>query len=246
MMERKEILKNVLIIVCVFILTMIPWASVFGIQDPDLLEAAGIVQHSAGLVLVTSLFVKLILQIYNKPLTQEMNEEEIREIDPNERKQMLFKPTIGVQIIFLLLILMGIVCFLAGIIMISSGIPFENALLMITGSFFLIGFLLYTWNTIPILIFAKDSVQIKPYLFYIFGIDRNTIDIRYADVTSVSPDAELESDKSNTGGYDRRYRIVISMNGSIQKCGLGWFNSDIIAKIYLRFKEKLGDKVRLE
>jgi magnesium-transporting ATPase (P-type) len=246
MMKRKEIIKNVLIIFSIFILFSIPWASVFGIQDPGLLEAAGIVQRSAGLVLVTSLFVKLILQIYNKPLTQEMNEEEIREADPNERKQMQFKPTIGVQIILLFLMLMGIMCFLAGIIMISSEIPFENALLMIAGSFLLIGFSLYIWNTIPVLIFAEYSVQIKPYLFFIFGTDRNTIDIRYADITSVSPDAELESDKSNTGGYDRRYRIVISMNGSIQKCGLGWFNSDIVAKIYLRFKEKLGDKVRLE
>ena len=34
MMQRKEMIKNVLIIFGVFILLMIPWASVFGIQDP--------------------------------------------------------------------------------------------------------------------------------------------------------------------------------------------------------------------
>ena len=46
MIERKEIVRYVLLIICVFVLFAIPWASVFGIKDPGLLETIAIVQRT--------------------------------------------------------------------------------------------------------------------------------------------------------------------------------------------------------
>ena len=54
MMPRKEIIWNLLIILFVFILAMIPWSSVFGIQDPGLLEAAGMMQRGAAAIIIAS------------------------------------------------------------------------------------------------------------------------------------------------------------------------------------------------
>ncbi|AGB02615.1 hypothetical protein [Methanoregula formicica] len=242
MMKREEIIKNLSIIFCVIILLIIPWASVIGIQDPVLVGASGEIQRIAFFVIVTSLLVKLVFQIYNKPLMQEMKKEEVREAEQKDRKQLLFKPSTGVIIFFLFLILLSIWGIIYGLFLRK---PDEDMFVYIIGSSFLI--VLFTWilYATPVFIFAGDSVQIRSHLLYLFGIDRKTI-IRYADITSVRPDAEFESDESNTYGYDRKHRIVISMNGTTQKYGLVFFNTDTIVKIYLRFKEKLGDKVRLE
>jgi len=187
--------------------------------------------------------VSLIYQIYNKPLKLEMEEEKTKEEDQKYEKQLLFKPSLGALFFSLFLIFMGIVGFLGGIDMISLKKPIEDAFVFFGFSLFLIGLSLYIWYKVPVFIFADDSVQIKPYLLYIFGIDRKTI-IRYADITSVSPDAEYES--SSLYHLDSKLQMVISMNGTAQKYGLFWFNSDLVAKLYLRFKEKLGDKVTME
>jgi hypothetical protein len=240
-MEKKEIIRDLLLILCVFVLLIIPWASVFGIQDPGLLEAAGIFQHSAGFVLITTMVLYLVYQIYGKPLTQEMKEEEIRESDQKERKQFLFKPTISVIIFFLLLIFMGIWLFIRGIF---PSEPNEDVFACIFGSFFLIGLSLFLCYKTPVFIFTEDSLHIKSHLFYLLCIDRKTV-IRYADITSVRPDAEAEG-MLNMYGLDSRHRIVISTEGTTQAYGLAGYNPYIIAKIYLRFKEKLGDKVTLQ
>lgn len=236
MMERKEIIKNVLIVFCVFILLIIPWASVFGIQDPDLLEAALIFQRSAGFVLITSLVLYLVYQTYGKPLTQEMKEEEIRESDQKERKQLLFKPTIGLSGMFLFFLSIPVLAVFFQFR--DHNVNFGSIIAYIG----LIIIIILLWYTVTIFIFTEDSVHIKSHLVYLFGIDRKTV-IRYADITSVSPDARI---KGEYYGVDRRYRIVISTNGTTQSYSLFGYNSDIIAKIYLRFREKLGDKVRLE
>ena len=235
MMERKEIIKNVLIIICVFVIFIIPWASVFGIKDPGLLGAAGEFQHSAGFVLITAMVLYLVYQTYGKPLTQEMKDEEIKEADQKERKQLLFKPTIGVSIFFLFFIFMSI----TAIIFQFRNYEVNFGLIIVILGFMV--FLIWLWYTVPVFIFAEDSVYIKSHLSYLFGIDRKTI-FRYTDITSVSPDAEI---KSNMYGVDSRHRMLITSNGTTQVYGLVFYNSDIIAKIYLRFKEKLGDKVKL-
>jgi hypothetical protein len=236
MMKRKNFLQSLLVILGIFILFVIPWASVMGIQDPGLLETAGVVQRSAGFVIVTALVLQLIYQTYGKPLTQEMKEEEIREAEQEDHKQVLFKPTIGVTIFFVLFIVIFATGTFADITNPKSDIIF--IIFGIVMTIFFIGL----WYMTPVFIFSEDSVQIKSHLFYLFGIDRKT-SIRYADITSVRPDPKI---KGTIYGLDRRYRILISMKGTSKFWILMFYNSDIIAKIYLRFRENLGDKVTLE
>ena len=237
MVERKEIIRNLFLIFCVCILTIIPWASVIGIQDPVLLGATREFQHIVFFVIITSLLLKIFYDIYMKPLTQEMKEQEIKEADQKDEKQLLFKPTIAVIIFFMLLIFGSVFSII--IQLMDKKVDFGFTIALIGGMVFFT----WMWYTMPVFIFAVDSVQIKSHLFYLLGIDRKTI-IRYADITSVRPDAESEGNLSMYG-FDRRHRIVISMNGTTKQYSLILYNSDIIAKIYLRFKEKLGDKVTI-
>lgn len=238
-MERKEILKNVLIIFCIFVFFAIPWASLIGIKDPGLLETIALFQRTGAFLILTGMVTKLIYQIYySKPLTQEMKEEEIKETDQKDRKQLLFKPTIGGYVGFLVMIVLGLSFFL---VVIFRRIPNADVFMMVFGSFFMIGLGLFFWDKIPIFIFTEDSVQIQSHLFYLFGIDRKTT-IRYVDITSVSPDVNM----NGTYGVEPRHRMMITSKGTTQAYGLAYYNADVVAKIYLRFKEKLGDKVRLE
>ncbi|MBN1432615.1 MAG: hypothetical protein JW931_07550 [Methanomicrobiaceae archaeon] len=234
MMERKEIIKNVLIIFCVFVLFAIPWASFFGIKDPGLLETATVFLRTGAFLVLTGLVTRLIYQIYYKPLAQEMKDEESRETDQKEKKQLLFKPTIGGYIGFLFMIFLGISFLIVAI--------FNNDVLwMISCSFLGIGFGLYFWYLMPVFVFAEDSVQIRSHLLYLLGIDRKTV-IKYADITSVSPDAKM----NGTYGVEPMHRMMITSKGKTETYGLICYNPDIIAKIWLRFKEKLGNKVKVK
>jgi hypothetical protein len=193
-------------------------------------------QRSAGFVLITAMVLHLIYRAYGKPLTQEMKEEEIREADQKDEKPLLFKPTIG----FSVMLLFFISIFAFPIISQFTDNKADSGLTI--AGIGMIVFIIWIWYTVTVFIFTEDSVYIKSHLVYLFGVDRKTV-IRYADITSVSPDARIKGDFY---GVDRRYRIVISTNGATQSFSMFGYNSDIIAKIYLRFQEKLGDKVRLE
>jgi hypothetical protein len=98
MMQRKEIIRNFLIILLVCILTMIPWASVIGLQDPGLLGAAREIQRAMFFVILTSFLLKFFYDIYRKPLKQDMKDEEIREAEQKDEKPLLFKPAISATI----------------------------------------------------------------------------------------------------------------------------------------------------
>jgi hypothetical protein len=237
MTQRKETIWNLFIIACAIILLGFLGGFVSGILD--LGETAGIIIRTAGLFLLISLGMKLFSHFYTKPLTQEMEEEEIREADEKDEKQMVFKPTTGSILFFLFLIFIGVSGFIHVAFLVESN---EDASYWIISSLFLIGLSLYLWCQQPVFIFTEDSVQIKSHQFYLLGIDRKTV-IRYADITSVGPNPKI---KANMWGVEPRHSIVISMNETTQECGLGWFNPDILAKLYLRFKEKLGDKVTME
>jgi hypothetical protein len=240
MAQRKETIWNFLIVVCVIILLgYLGGLFVSGIQDPGLAETVGIFVRIACLFLLISLGMKLT-QYYMKSLTLEMKEEEKREAEEKEEKQLLFTPTNGSILSFLFLILLGTYGFFSTIL--SKNAFNADVFAMFIGAIFLIGISLLLWYQQPVFIFAEDSVQIKSHLFYLLGIDRKTV-IRYADITSVGPNPKI---KANMWGVEPRHSIVISMNGTTQECGLGWFNPDILAKLYLRFKEKLGDKVTME
>jgi hypothetical protein len=218
----------------VCILTIIPWASVIGIQEPGLLRAAREFQHSVALVIISALILQLIYQIYNKPLTQEMKEEEIKESDQKDKKQLLFKPTIGFSIFFIFFIVMSVIA----IIIQLTGNNTDFGLIIVIIGFMV--FWLWLWYLQPVFIFAEDSVQIKSHLFYLLGIGRKTV-IRFADITSVGPNM-----KGNYGwGVEHKHSLMISMNGTTKGYGLGCYNDEKIAKIWLRFKEKLGDKVAI-
>jgi hypothetical protein len=241
MMERKETIRNLLnflIIICVILLLGILCGFVFGILD--LGETAGIFLRTAGLLLLISLGMKLISQYYMKSLTQEMKEEEIRESEQEDEKQLLFKPTTVSILIFLFLILLGIYGFFTTIL--SKNAFNADVFAGFIGAILLIGGGLYMWYTVaPVFIFTEDSVQIKSHLFYFFHIDRKTV-IRFADITSVGPNM-----KGNYGwGVEHKHSLMISMNGTTKGYGLACYNDEKIAKIWLRFREKLGDKVKLE
>lgn len=107
-------------------------------------------------------------------------------------------------------------------------------------SFVVIAIFILLWYLTPVFIFKEDSVQIKSFLFYFFHIDWKT-EIKYADITAVKP-----APKGKVSEEFRRYRLEIFMNGKKKKNVLTLYNSDIVAKIYLRFKDKLGDKVKLK
>jgi hypothetical protein len=240
MLNKKEIACYVLLIICVFVLYAIPWASVFGIKNQGLLETIAIFQQIGVFLILMAMVTKLIYQVYGKPLTQETKEEKIKETDLKERKQLLFKPPTGLIIFFLFLIFLGIVL---TILMIFDRKSNDDVFVMVYGAFFLIGLSLWFLYKSLVIIFTEDSVQIRSYLFYILGIDSKTV-IRYADITSVTPKHDLKYDV-RIYGLDSRNWIEISVNGTTTEYGL-WYNPDIIAKLYLRFQEKLGDKVTLE
>jgi len=233
-MERKEIVRYGLLIICVFALFAIPWALVIGVQDPGFIQTIGFFQRIAGTGLLTYIVITIIYQLYQKSLSQEMKEEEIKETDREEKKQLLFKPTIGVLIFFLL--------FTVGPLftIIDQIIKNKGNFNLISCSFIVIVIIFLMWYVTPVFIFAEDSVQIKSFLFYFFRIDWKTV-IKYADITSVKPAPKGEAVEEL-----RRYRIEIFMNGKKKKNFLIFYNSDVVAKIYLRFKEKLGDKVKLD
>ena len=237
-MQQKETnrnLLNLLIIACVIILLGILCGFVFGILD--LGETAGIILRTAGLLLLISLGMKLISRYYKKPLTKEIEEEGVKESEQKDEKQLLFKPSVGVSVMFLFFL------FIFALPICSQFTDIRADLGLAIAS--IGGLVLFTWlwYTVPVFIFAEDSVQIKSHLFYLLCIDRKTV-TRYADITSVGPNQNI---KANMWGVEPKHSIVITVNdGTKQKCSLGWFNSEIIAKIYLRFQEKLGDKVTLQ
>ena len=234
-MERKKIIKNVLIIFCVIILFFL-CTFVISILDPGLLEGADTFLGSAFLVLVTAMVGKLLLQINKKPLAQEMKEEEIKEADQKETKQMLFKPEPRGSIIILFFM------FLPVLVFIILFLHHKVDPVLTIGGFGMSVFFFWGWTTLTVFIFAEDSVQIKPYPFYLLGIDWKTV-IRFEDITSVSPDVKI---KDNQYGLDNKYRIAISTNGTTQGYSLLHYNRDTVAKLYLRFQEKLGDRVNSE
>jgi len=236
-MKKREIIGDLILILCIFVLFIIPWTSVFGVKNEALIEAIGVAQRYMGTFIVFILVGRFIYNIFGKPLAQEMEEEETREADQKDTKQLIFKPTIGVIIFFLFLILVGIGAFLEGLPLKLNADSFGYIVM----SSFMIGISLWLWYNTPVFIFAEDSVQIKSFLFYLSGIDRKTT-IKYADITSVSPDKKF---KYNYYGMDRRYRIAISAGGTTKIWPALYYNSDIVAKIYVRFKEKLGDKVKV-
>lgn len=238
MMRGKEHIRNLLnllIIACGIILFGFLGGFVSGILD--LGETAGIILRTAGLLLLISLGMKLFSHYHQKPLTQEMKEEGIRESEQEDEKQLLFKPTTGSILIFLFFISLSVI----SIIEYFTDPDADPGLtIAMTGGGVIFAWL---WYMQPVFIFAEDSVQIKSHLLYLLGIDKKTV-IRYADITSVGPNPKIGD---NMWGVEPKHSIVITVNdGTKQKCGLGCFNDKKIAKIYLRFKEKLGDKVTLE
>jgi len=230
-MEKREFIRDIVLILCVFILFAVPWTTVFGVKNVAFIEGINSFQRLVGYLIVIFIVIRLIYKIYGKSLPQEMKEEAVKEADQKNKKQLLFKPTIGVILFFLFLILLGIGGFIDQVLLRPNNEPFGYIVM----SSILIGISLWLWYNTPVFIFAEDSVQIKSFLCYIFGIDRKTI-IRYVDITSVEPDSTIWY-------VFRRYRIGISVRETIKYFSLAFFNSDIIAKIYLRFKEKIGDRV---
>jgi hypothetical protein len=215
-MKKIEIIGYILLILCAYVIGGISWTFV------------------CGALIVIRLFYK----IYGKSLPQEMKEEKIKEADQKDRKQLLFKPNTRVIIFFIFMILLGISVIAQVLLQLN-----EDSFGYIIVSFFVIGISLLMWYITPVFIFAEDSIQIKSFLLYVFDIDRKTM-IKYADITSVEPDARMKS--IFYGSFYGRYRIGISVRGTTKIWPAPFYNSDIIAKIYLRFKEKLGDKVILE
>jgi hypothetical protein len=238
-MKKKEIIRLFILILCISVLFFIPWTSVFGVKDEALKETIDVDQNNLGVFIVFILVLRFIYKNFLPSLPQDLKREEIKEADQEDRKQLLFKPRNRIILMYLFISLMGIWMCVYGILLRK---PNEDPIIFIIGSPFMIGIGLFILYIMPVFIFAEDSVHIKSFLLYIIGIDRKTV-IKYADITSVGPDANFNS---NAYGIDRRNRLGISVGGTTTFWVLGFYTGDTIAKIYLRFKEKLGDKVILE
>jgi hypothetical protein len=180
----------------------------------------------AGLVLLISLGMDRVYQYYS---------EEIWEAEEKDQKQLLFTPSVGISVMFLFFIAMPVISIISQF---TNNKDDFGLTIAITG----VGiFFTWMWYLQPVFIFADDSVKIKSHLFYLLGIDRKTV-IKYADITSVGPNMN-----GNYGwGKEHKHSLIISMNGITQGYGLICYDDDTIAKIWLRFKEKLGDKVTLQ
>lgn len=235
MTQRKETLRNLLnllIIACVIILFGFLGGFISGMLS--LSDTAGIFLQYAVLVLLISLGMKLISQYHKKPLTKGIEDEGITESEQKDEKQSLFKPSIGVSVIFMFFIAMPVISIISQFTNKKDDLGLTIA---ITG----VGiFFTWMWYKTPVFIFADNAVQIKSHLFYLLGIDRKTV-ISYTDITSVNPDPDAEG--GAVWGVEPKHRMLITSNGTTQNYGLAFYNSNIVDKIYLRFKEKLGDKV---
>ncbi len=224
---RKSIrdLLELLIVVCVPTLFLMLLVVVLGLAD--LGGPAGIIIQVAGLILIISLGMDWVFHYYS---------EEIRESKQEDEKQVLFKPTVGMLIFFMIFTFIPAFDIIYSLI--KNKAEFDLTFSTFSSILLLVLFT-WLWYLQPVFIFTEDSVQIKSFLFYFFRIDRKTV-IRYADIISVGPNM-----KGNYGwGVEPMHSVMISMNGTTHGYGLACFDYETVAKIWLRFREKLGDKVR--
>jgi hypothetical protein len=151
---------------------------------------------------------------------------------------MLFKPATGYSIVLLIFIVIGV----SGFFMrpLSENATDIDVYGWFIASFFMIVLGLYLWYKLPVFTFAEDSVQITSHMFYLLGLDRKTV-IRYADIVSLGPDMH----RNYGWGVEPRHILMITMNGTTQEFGIFGFDDEMIAKIWLRFREKLGDRVTI-
>jgi hypothetical protein len=235
MINKRKIIKYLLLVLGVSILCTIPWPSVLGIKDPDIIDSIVVFQRFMAFIILTPLLTAIVYQIFVKPLPQQVMEEEVKEAHQKNNGPSLFKPPIWVLIFFILLIYLStwnlIDLFIKG-----GKVDINDILIAIVG----ISLSTWIWYFVPVFSFTEDSVQIKSYLFYVFGIDRKTI-IKYADIVSVGP---VPKGTDEIREPFRKYFIVISTEEKSNKYYL-FFNNNA-EKIYLRFQKKLGDKVKLE
>lgn len=239
MTQRWDNIGNVLIfIIILLVTTLLGFLGGFVSGMFGLGVTAGIFLIYAGLGLIIVLCVNFFSQYYTKHLMHEMKEEENREAEQKDEKQLLFKPTASFIIFLLFVIVFGISGFFN--MFLSKDATNTDAFVWFICNLFIIGFGLFFWYMLPVFLFAEDSVHIKSHLFYFLGIDRKTV-IWYADITSIGPNK-----RGNYGwGVGPEHSLMISMNETTQGYGLFGFDDEIIAKIWLRFKEKLGDKVTM-
>ena len=107
-MEKNEIIRDILFILGVYVLFVIPWTYVFGVNNEALAETIRVVQRYVGLSILLWLVLKLIYKIYGTSLRQDVKEEAIKEADQEDKKQLLFKPRNRIILMYLFISLMGI------------------------------------------------------------------------------------------------------------------------------------------
>jgi hypothetical protein len=229
-MKSKENIKYILLILCVLVLFVIPWAFVFGVKNEALKEEISVFQRSAVFIILTPIIVAIIYKVFKlKTVKQEIKEREAKKTD-NDSEEKQFKPPLTIIVVILSMLFTGV----SSLFLPEHPGDDKGAKFFISG--FPIAFSLWWWYTSLVFTFTDDYLQIESALFHFFHIDRKKI-FKYEDITR----AKIE--RIPRAPYEM-YALFISTNNEKKKRYPLFLNDDAVAKIYLHFKEKIGDRVK--
>ncbi|MFZ2970329.1 MAG: hypothetical protein WA063_04230 [Minisyncoccia bacterium] len=221
-------MKNIkyLLLILYVIALIIPWSFVFGIQDEDLRNSIGIFQRTAALILLTPIIVVIIYKAFRLKTLKQLINDGTNKIDTKKEQQ--FGPPWGLVIFFMGWIPVGVINIFS---LILYGI---DGLQEVAGSGLAV-FMVWLLYKTPFYTFTKNSLQIESFLFHFFHINRKKM-IKYEDIVS----AKISRIKGTSYAM---YALFITTKDEKKK-RYPLVSDDITAKIYLCFKEKIGDRIK--
>lgn len=212
------------------ILIIIPWGYVFGIQNEALKKGISIAQRTAGLIILTPIFVAIIYKVFRIKTFKEEIEDVANKFDKNSEQPL--GPSFGQLLFLLLMCLMPIGFFFMPESAFKSSFDQEFFRMVSIGMMVLFAWM---WYKIPVFTFAEESLMIESSFFHFFHINKKKI-IKYEDISSVKIQHIAKMP------YEV-YELVISTKQDGKKKYRLSFNDDITAKIYFQFKEIIGGRI---
>ncbi len=230
-MKNRRNIKYLLLILCILVL-VIPWGFVFGVKNEALNRQIGIFQRTAGLIILTPIIVAIIYKVFKlKTVKQEIKERETNKNDQKDGREKQFKPPLTIIVVILFMLFGGV----SALLFLPED-PADDKGAKFVGSGFLIAFSLCWWYTSLVFTFKEEYLQIESALFHFFHINRKKI-FKYEDISH----AKIER---IPGSPYEMYALFISINKEKRKRYPLFLNDDAVAKIYLLFKEKIGDRIK--
>lgn len=155
-----------------------------------------------------------------------MIKDETNKIDTKKEQQ--FGPPWGLVIFFMGWVIVGVINIFS---LIFYGIS-EGSEVAMSGIAIFMAWLLYKT---PVYTFTKNSLQIESFLFHFFRIDEKKM-IKYEDIIS----AKISRIKGIS--YAMYALFITTKNEKKKRYSL--VSDDITAKIFLCFREKIGDRIK--